>query len=94
MDISRLYFIESLSGSLSIDNNDSLTNLNGLDNLHTVGKSVIIIDNEVLDSLDGIAQLRTIQTGIISNNPLISYEEEQQFRSQINEPEPNLEYVE
>jgi hypothetical protein len=56
--------------SFSISNNQNLTSLSGLDQLTSVGWSIIIADNPVLTNIDALSNLSYIPRALtISNNP-------------------------
>jgi len=61
--ITNLYglnVLDSIGGSLIIEQNDQLISLNGLDSLNSIGGDLIIQYNYYLNSLDGLQNLETI----------------------------------
>ncbi len=62
-------FNEFSGDALSIINNNSLTNLDGLQSLSSVGNVVRIIDNENLENLDGLSNLMFVPNLFVSINP-------------------------
>ena len=58
--MSSLYNLTAINGSLSIENNDSLRNLNGLDNITYISRDVQISSNPNLENFDGLKQLTSI----------------------------------
>lgn len=73
-NIDSLWPIQSIGGSLTINNNTSLTSINGLNNLENVGGYIRIQHNEKLASLKGLEKLQKLPGDFfyISNNPEIT----------------------
>lgn len=67
-DLSGLSVLDSICGSLVINETWELTSLSGLDNLTSIGGSLMIGDwwsgNEVLSNLDGLTGLATVGQGL------------------------------
>jgi hypothetical protein len=61
-----------VGGVLYLEGNDSLTNLDGLASLTTVGEGLSVVSNASLENLDGLGSLNTIFGGltILSNADL------------------------
>jgi hypothetical protein len=71
--LSHLSSISSTSGNLTIDNNDALTNVNGLSGL-TYAAGLIIENNSALSNLDALSHLTQVQFGglTIDNNDALT----------------------
>ncbi len=66
----------SIGGSLIIENNSALTNLQELENINSIGGSLKIYDNDDLKSLDGLSNITSIggSLHIAGNDALKSLE--------------------
>lgn len=73
-NLNGLINIKSISGNLTIYNNDSLINLSGLDSLSSIGQTLFIYYNPILTNLVGINGLISIgdQFHLFSNYALTS----------------------
>jgi hypothetical protein len=71
--LSHLSSISSEAGNLTINNNDALTNVNGLSGL-TYAAGLLISNNAALTNLDGLSHLEDIKYGgiDIENNPALT----------------------
>jgi len=64
--------LTTVGGDLIINNNDSLTDLDGLESLTTVGWILYINDNYSLTNLDGLANLTTVDGDLyIDSNDIL-----------------------
>jgi len=67
--------LETINGSLTISNADSLYNLNGLNDLTTInGDGLVIVENDMLLNLNGLNNLEAVESAfaIVSNPTLVS----------------------
>lgn len=63
--------LQTISGSLKIENSNNLINLTGLNSVMTIGGALIIENNDSLVSLDGLGSLTNVEDLEIVNNTLI-----------------------
>jgi hypothetical protein len=71
--LSHLVSISSTGGNLTIDNNDALTNVDGLSGL-TYAAGLVIRNNAAIANVDGLSNLEDIKFGglVIENNSALS----------------------
>jgi hypothetical protein len=60
IDLTTLMTLDSVGGDLWVEDNDSLSNLNGLSNITSVG-GLIIASNYSLTNLDGLSNLSSLE---------------------------------
>jgi hypothetical protein len=71
--LDELTTLESIKGSLIIENNRALVSVHGLRGLHSVGGEIRFEGNKSLPNLEGLRNLREVGKGIrIANNPSLS----------------------
>ena len=73
-DLSELICLASVSEDLSIEDNDALTNLDGLSNINSVGGNLFLWDNFILTHLDGLSALTSVGGGLtIDDNAALTH---------------------
>ncbi len=70
-DLSALSFIKSVGGTLNVNYNDILTNLDGLENITSVG-SLVVANCPNLPNLDGLENINPVGFIIVNNNPKLA----------------------
>ncbi len=72
IDITGLRNLQSVS-SISIQYNDSLTNLNGLEKITSISNDLLITQNDLLENIDGLSNLTSVGDFLtISSNPALT----------------------
>lgn len=72
-DLSGLYSIRTINGSLTVSNTTSLYEISGLSNLRSINGSLTISSNQWLNHLNGLSQLSSVKGAItVTSNANLS----------------------